>query len=167
MRVFLEPSSDPNRQQIDELYVDNSDMMLVDYKHPKITSSLYYAEFTATLTPEESGNYDFSLAVAGTAKLYIDDEIIIDNETKQTAGPSFFGLGTVEEVGSRILEAGRSYNIMVKFGTYPTSMVKKSGGLEVRLLIQFISWILANQVSVWRWWLQNRGLSEDGSKNRD
>ncbi|KAI0421658.1 glycosyl hydrolase family 3 C-terminal domain-containing protein [Xylaria grammica] len=39
---------------------------------------------------EETAEYEFSISVAGTAKLFIDGKLVIDNETKQRLGGSFF-----------------------------------------------------------------------------
>lgn len=127
LKVFLEPSSDPNRKQIDEILTEQGEMFLVDYKHPKIKSNLFYVDVEGTFTPEESGEYEFSLAVAGTGKLYVDGKEVVDNETSQTAGDSFFGAGTGEVFGSIHLEAGKSYDIVTKFATLPTMKIRTRG----------------------------------------
>ncbi|KAK9342520.1 glycoside hydrolase superfamily [Lipomyces starkeyi] len=46
-------------------------------------------------------------------RLFLDGELIVDNKTKQRQGTSFFGIGTPEERGSKYLEAGRPYRILV------------------------------------------------------
>ena len=127
MKVFLEPPSNSKRKQVDEVYVDSSDILLVDYQHPEIQSALYYINMEGSLTPDESGDYVFGLAVAGTGKLYIDEKLVVDNETKQTAGDSFFGAGTIEERGSTHLEAKKTYKVLVQYGTAPTMTVHVSG----------------------------------------
>ena len=141
MKVFLDPPTKPQRQQIDEVYVKNSDILLVDYKHPKLPEDmLYYVSLVGSFTPEDTTEYEFSLSVAGTGKVYVDGEMIVDNETKQTPGDSFFGAGTIDETGRMKLEKGKTYALQVDFGTLPTMTFRTpgttgfgAGGLRVGL----------------------------------
>lgn len=127
MRVFLDPPSERDRKHIDEVYVSNSDILLVDYKHPLIKTSLYWVELDGTFTPSETCEYEFSLAVAGTGKIFVDGECVVDNETKQRPGDSFFGAGTAEEIGTLKLNQGETYNIHITFGTFPTMRFNTHG----------------------------------------
>ncbi|KIW55728.1 hypothetical protein, variant [Exophiala xenobiotica] len=127
MRVFLDPPSERDRKPIDEVYVSNSDILLVDYKHPLIKTSLYWVELDGTFTPSETCEYEFSLAVAGTGKIFVDGECVVDNETKQRPGDSFFGAGTAEEIGTLKLNQGETYNIHITFGTFPTMRFNTHG----------------------------------------
>ncbi|EXJ69068.1 beta-glucosidase [Cladophialophora psammophila CBS 110553] len=140
MRVFLEPPSVTNRRAVDEIFVNKSDILLVDYKHPLIKSSLYWLELDGTFTPEETTDYDFSLCCAGTGKVFVDGECVVDNETHQRPGNSFFGAGTAEEIGTLKLDKGATYDIKVSFGTLPTMTFSSpgttgfgAGGLRVGL----------------------------------
>jgi len=120
-KVFLEPPSiATKRKPIDTFTVKTSDIFLADYKHQLIESNLYYIDLDATFTPEETAEYEFSLSVSGTAKLYVAGQCVVDNATKQRAGDSFFGSGTVEETGSIVLQKGEKYPIHISFGTLPT-----------------------------------------------
>ena len=127
MRVYLDPPSCRDREVIDEIRVGNSDILLVDYKHPRISGNLYYCELAALFTPSEPGPYEFSLTVAGTGKLFIDDTVVVDNETNQVPGDSFFGFGTREQIGSMDMQADRTYKIVVQFGTAPTRNYNVTG----------------------------------------
>jgi beta-glucosidase len=127
MKVFLEPPTNKNREMIDSLYVNTADIFLADYKHPKIESNLFYLELDGTLTPTETAEYEFSLSVSGTGKIFVDGKCIVDNETVQTPGDSFFGSGTIEEIGSIKLMQGKSYNIHIAFGTLPTRTFTVAG----------------------------------------
>lgn len=136
MRVYLDPPSVPDREQIDEIYVKKSDILLADYKNPRIKSILYYAELEGVMTPEETAEYGFSLSVTGTGKIFVDGNLVVDNETHQTPGDSFFGFGTIEETGSIRLQADKSYRILIQYGTSPTMKFQKgaamgAGGLRV------------------------------------
>lgn len=120
MKVFLDSPSNPNREVIDSLYVNTSDIFLADYENPKIKGNLFYLTLDGTFTPEETSEYEFSLSVSGTGKLFVDGQCVVDNETTQTPGDSFFGSGTIEEIGRIKLEKGKTYHIHIAFGTLPT-----------------------------------------------
>lgn len=47
--------------------------------------------------------------------------------TKQTPGDSFFGSGTIEEIGSIKLEAGKTYDVHIEFGSLPTKTYAREG----------------------------------------
>jgi beta-glucosidase len=79
MRVYLEPASEPGRTPVDTVYLDNTEMFLMDYQHPKLTTNTWYTETEGQFTPKESGDYIFSLSVAGTAILYVDGRLVVDN----------------------------------------------------------------------------------------
>ncbi|KAJ5974959.1 hypothetical protein N7481_008666 [Penicillium waksmanii] len=126
-KVFTEPSSNKNRKAVDILHMKSSSAFLMDYKHPEVHSDLYYITIEGVFEPMESGIYDFGLTVAGTGELFIDGDKVVDNKTNQRQGTSFFGIGTPEERGSKYLEANKRYNIMVDYGTAPTSNLKLHG----------------------------------------
>lgn len=128
MKVYLDPPSKKDREQIDEVHTRIADIMLMDYKHPRLPANhLYYLVLEAQFTPDETDTYQFSVSVAGTAKLFIDGKLVVDNETKQVMGDSFFGSGTREEVGEIKLQKGKTYNINVMVGTLPTMSLRLPG----------------------------------------
>ncbi|KAL3432126.1 glycoside hydrolase superfamily [Aspergillus tetrazonus] len=126
-RVYDEPASSSNRELLHELHLVSSQGFLMDYRHPKIKSYLYYVDMEGYFTPEESGIYDFGVVVVGTGKLLVDDEVVVDNTKNQRLGSAFFGNGTVEEKGSKELTAGQKYKITFQFGTAPTSDIDTRG----------------------------------------
>lgn len=120
-RAYNEPPSDANRKMVDELHLIASTGVLMDYKNERIKSLTWYADMEGFFTPEEDGIYDFGVSVAGTGKLLIDDEVVVDNTKNQRKGAGFFGYGTVEEKGSKELKAGQTYKVVFQFGSAPTS----------------------------------------------
>lgn len=50
-----------------------------------------------------------------TIQLWVDDELVIDNWTRQRRGWEFFGCGTLEERGTVQLVAHKSHSIYVEF----------------------------------------------------
>lgn len=97
MTVYLDSPGSPNRNAVDQSHVGRSEVFLMNYKNPHIEGYLYYADLSGTFTPDVTAEYEFSICVAGTVKLFIDGECIIDNASKQIHGDNFFGTGTVEE----------------------------------------------------------------------
>ncbi|KAL4874730.1 glycoside hydrolase superfamily [Aspergillus karnatakaensis] len=126
-RVYDEPATSNKRELLHELHLVQSQGFLMDYRHPKIKSFLYYVDMEGFFTPEEDGIYDFGVVVVGTAKLLVDGELVVDNTKNQRLGSAFFGNGTIEEQGSKELKAGQTYKITLQFGTAPTSDIDTRG----------------------------------------
>ncbi|EED16123.1 beta-glucosidase precursor, putative [Talaromyces stipitatus ATCC 10500] len=121
MAVHLEPSTREKRELLEVIHVSDSVMDFCDYKHKSMGDDyLFYADFRGTLIPEESANYQFSCSVLGTARVFVDDQLLIDNATNQVRGDTFFATGTREEFNTIFLEKGRAYEIYVDFGSIAT-----------------------------------------------
>lgn len=67
------------------------------------------------LTVEEDMLFEFGLAVAGRAKMYVDGKLLIDNWDKQKPGEFFYGQGSIEEKASVPLCAGKPVDIEVVY----------------------------------------------------
>ncbi|KAI0470724.1 beta-glucosidase [Xylariaceae sp. FL0804] len=130
MKVYLESPEVEGREQVDEIELDKTEMHLIDYTNPRITSALWYATLLGTMTAEEDCEFEFGVVVSGTANLYVNDELVVNNSEKQRPGDAFFGSGTAEERATYKLEKGKTYDIRVQFGSAPTS---KLGGGSVLL----------------------------------
>lgn len=128
-KAFTDPAEVGDRQAVDVIHLVNTNMYLVDYYHPKLTEDLYWVEVEGFYTPDEDGDFEFGLTVFGTGKLYIDDELLIDNETVQQSGGSFFNVGTVEETGVKSLTAGKTYKVKVTFASGVTSKLVDADGV--------------------------------------
>lgn len=120
-------ASPTDEKPIDEFNSDSSTLMLFDYKNPGIRDKKFWMDVACDVTPPESGNYEFSLTVVGTALLYVDGELVVDNKTNQIPGEAFFGAGTTEVKSATHLEANKTYHVVVKFSTERTSAV--TGGI--------------------------------------
>ncbi|KAI0596160.1 beta-glucosidase [Biscogniauxia sp. FL1348] len=121
MKVYLEGPEVANREKVDELDVVKSELLLVDYENPKLKSSLWYATLESSLVAEEDATWEFGVVVSGTANLYINDELVINNTDVQRPGDAFFGSATVEEKGTYKFAKGKTYHVKVTFGSAPTS----------------------------------------------
>ncbi|KAK9426911.1 glycoside hydrolase superfamily [Lipomyces doorenjongii] len=109
-------------EPIDQIFLRSTNNFLGDYKHPQLQQP-FYATFDGYFTPLVDGVYDFGIAVAGTAYLYVDDKLLVDNATNQSQGEYFFGMGSVEESNSMQLMAGTTYHLKVLFGSVGTSKI--------------------------------------------
>ncbi|KAI8395769.1 hypothetical protein FOFC_21299 [Fusarium oxysporum] len=134
MRIYTSPPTiQPNnseitdtREAIDVLKLDDSNVVLYDYSNAA-APDVVYATITADLVVENTDTYAFSLTVAGTATLYLDNALIVDNSHSQKRGTSFFGSGSVEQINHVQLVANRVYKLRVEFGSAATSDLNKAG----------------------------------------
>ncbi|KZP04828.1 glycoside hydrolase family 3 protein [Athelia psychrophila] len=59
--------------------------------------------------------FEFGMAVAGRAKLWVDGKLVIDNWTRQRRGEEFFNSGTEQETGIVELKANTKHDIYIEF----------------------------------------------------
>ncbi|EXJ77955.1 hypothetical protein A1O3_09114 [Capronia epimyces CBS 606.96] len=131
MRIYLDPPSQPHRVPVEAFNITDSTCFLNDYKHPAIGTNLFYAEVEGTLVPDADADYLFSLTVNGLARLYVDGEEVVDNETVQRPGESFFGSGSAEEIGRKFLKKDRPAKVLVQFTTAPASKLRRAGATQM------------------------------------
>ncbi|KAG4435734.1 hypothetical protein IFR05_008784 [Cadophora sp. M221] len=129
MKVFNEPPESKERNLIEERLLTDAMIFFIDYSHPRL-EKIWYADAEGIFTPEESGLYDFGVCVQGTARLYIDGKLIVSNVENQRSGPSFLGSGTLEEVGTMEMEAGKQYRVLLQWGCAKTSKLKAEGVVD-------------------------------------
>ncbi|EGW31177.1 beta-glucosidase [Spathaspora passalidarum NRRL Y-27907] len=118
-----------DRELFEEFLLPTSRLFLSDFKSDKLDRNqlLFYADFSGYYIPEESGEYEFGCSCLGTAQIFVNDKLIVDNKTKQVKGDAFFlGLGTREERGSLKLEKGIKYEVRVEFGSSPSYTLNKA-----------------------------------------
>lgn len=127
INFYNSPVSDVGRECLHIEPVSTTGFQFMDFRAPGLDRECFWATLVGDFTPDATGIWDFGLSVFGTANLYLDDELVIDNTSQQTKGTSFFGKGTVEERGSKMLEDGRSYKIRLEFGSANTTTMKTVG----------------------------------------
>lgn len=132
MKFYNDPPDTRDRECIGEEQLKETYFLLADYtKLKRLRRSLFYATVEATLTVEETIEWDFSLAVWGTGQLHIDNELVIDNTKNQKGGDSFFGAGTIDVIGSKRLQKGKTYQVRFEFGSAATSEIKGAGPTDM------------------------------------
>lgn len=121
LTIFDKPRSDPSRKKLDQMNKPETTTIFADYVVPNHKGNVFYGEFEGFFVPQESGSYQFEVIVIGTAKLYVDDKLVVNNAENQKLGDTFFGFGTVPVAGSIDLKAGQKYKISVEYGSALTS----------------------------------------------
>ena len=129
MKVYNEPPGSKQRNLLEERLLTDAMIFFIDYSHPKL-DTIWYADAEGIFTPEETGLYDFGICVQGTARLYIDGNLVVSNVENQRSGPSFLGSGTVEEVGTMEMVAGQQYRVLLQWGCAKTSTLKAEGVVD-------------------------------------
>lgn len=119
-RAYNSPPKAENREVADEIILTKTELLMMDYHCPRLKEELWWADVEGYLTADEDCEFELGLGVYGTANLYVDDKLIIDNSTKQTRGTMFFSCGTVEERGTVSLKKGQKYHIKVEFASSPS-----------------------------------------------
>lgn len=128
MYIYTEPPGVANRKPVDHYEFLNSCGYFFNYEHPdRIDGENWHVDIEGYLTATQSGPYDFGVSVQGTASLYVDNKLIVDNTTNQTFGEGFFRAGTVEVVGTVNLIEGQKYHILVHWaGAHTSELIKNS-----------------------------------------
>ncbi|QGA18987.1 hypothetical protein EYB26_006672 [Talaromyces marneffei] len=128
MHFYNEPPTITDRKLLGTESIASTAFQLMDYNEiPELNRALFWASLVGEFRPDVSGTWDFGLSVFGTANLYIDDELVIDNTSKQTRGTSFFGKGTVQMTGSKLLVKHQKYKLRIEFGSANTTTMETIG----------------------------------------
>ncbi|MDH5738204.1 MAG: glycoside hydrolase family 3 C-terminal domain-containing protein, partial [Gammaproteobacteria bacterium] len=91
----------------------------------------FSARMEASLTPSQTCRWQISLASAGLSRLWIDDELFINNWEDQEPGDIYFSKGSTEVIREVALEAGRDYRLRLDYSTAHSGFV---AGLRVGMM---------------------------------
>ncbi|KIK63846.1 glycoside hydrolase family 3 protein [Collybiopsis luxurians FD-317 M1] len=104
---------------IAEFVLQDTRVKLNDFLPTGLTET-WTLKMTGKLIVDKTASYELGLTVAGRAKLWINNELTIDNWTKQTPGDFFYGQGTIEEKSTVDLKAGKPVDMLIEYtNTYP------------------------------------------------
>lgn len=124
---FFREAPGTGRKPFDVISCSTSKLFLTDYKNEHLPAGdqLYYVDLEGYYEPDETATYEFGCSCLGTAQMFLDDKLIVDNKTHQVKGDAFFlGMGTREERSLVKLEKGKKYKLRVEYGTRPTSSLE-------------------------------------------
>jgi beta-glucosidase len=79
----------------------------------RLRGTVFIYQVNGLLTPSVTGAYEFSLSNTGKAKLYIDDELLIDNTNWTQISGNIMNCGSVECFVTKVLDTGKSYRLRV------------------------------------------------------
>jgi beta-glucosidase len=128
IKLYNDPPEASHRELLEERTLTDSNVLFAGFDRQDL-AHIWHVDAEGIFTAPESGLYDFGLCVYGTARLYIDDELIVDNVENQRSGPSFIGCGTVEETGTKELVAGQQYRIFLRWASANSSTRVKPDGV--------------------------------------
>ncbi|EKM59267.1 glycoside hydrolase family 3 protein [Phanerochaete carnosa HHB-10118-sp] len=78
-------------------------------------NEICWLRFTATFVPDEDGDWEIGMNIAGRGNLFIDDKLVIELSINPKQGDSFFGLGTVDiRTVVKGLKAGTKHRVEVR-----------------------------------------------------
>lgn len=115
--LFDKPVDDNSRIVLERCYLDSTHIMFGDYGFAKYENLDYCADILGYWKCEHTGEYDIGLSVVGSAKIYVNDELILQNETKRGDKIGFFTQGLREKHAIVKAEAEKVYKIFVEFET--------------------------------------------------
>ncbi|KAI0340912.1 glycoside hydrolase family 3 protein [Trametopsis cervina] len=74
-----------------------------------------WLRYTTTFIPDEDGDWDIGLNIAGRGNLFIDNKLVIELSVNPPQGDSFFGLGTIDARAIvPNLNKGQTYHIEIR-----------------------------------------------------
>lgn len=98
----------------------------------ELDAGAFSARFSGTFTAPQDGRFTFSLVSAGKSRLFVEDELLIDNWTHQTQGDAFFGTGSSEVTEQVELAGGQSVALRIE---YTKEGAPGIGGLKVGMML--------------------------------
>ncbi|KAL6936073.1 hypothetical protein ACO0OL_002264 [Hanseniaspora opuntiae] len=111
--------------------VDRSFNKMSDLRDPHIdvNEKLFYCDWEGFYTCQDGdGVYELGCQVAGTALVYLDDKLIIDNKHGQVRGDFAYKAGTIEKTSCIEMKHGQTYKVRVAFGSIRTSELEMVSG---------------------------------------
>ncbi|KAJ7044635.1 glycoside hydrolase family 3 protein [Mycena alexandri] len=77
-----------------------------------------YIRYSAIFTPDESGDWELSVNIAGRGNLFLDNSLLVDLSTNPEPGESWFGFGTADKRAvAKGLEANKAYKLELRINT--------------------------------------------------
>ena len=100
---------------------------------PNLNLEEFSVRWTGVFTPPVSGRYKFSLLSGGLSRLYLDDELLVDNWSGQLPNTEGGGRLPGEKVSECEMTSGKSYNIKAEYSRSNAAMAVIRLGCDVPL----------------------------------
>ncbi|KAJ9114084.1 hypothetical protein QFC22_005904 [Naganishia vaughanmartiniae] len=115
------PFANQGVKPVSSYVVPSTRVRVNDQKPPGITKDQFCFISTGYIVAEEDGDHEFGISVVGRARVFVNDKLVLDNgfENKQTPGDTFYGNGTIEEVGVCALKKNERYKIVLEYSNMP------------------------------------------------
>ncbi|THZ53679.1 hypothetical protein D6C86_09762 [Aureobasidium pullulans] len=84
----------------------------------------YSFRMTSVLTPATDGNHTFSVSSVGGARLFVGDDLVLDNSDWNGIGETFYSFGSPELLSSMSMSVGRSYKVVLEAWSKTNNAVK-------------------------------------------
>ena len=102
-------------------YKDESqDFLLPPIANNLVDQYAYSLRVTFDYEAQESGEHRLGCHAAGLAKLFVDDQLVVDVWDHWQKGRTFFEEGCDEVVASMLFEKGQRYKVVLEFATKET-----------------------------------------------
>ena len=108
------PDTDPAAAPVRTSVASRSRFLWMGARVGAIPTGDLMVRLEADLTPPVTGEWTFSLVSAGTSRLWVDDELVVDNTTSWKPGSEFYGAGNDEVTATVHLEAGTQHRVRVE-----------------------------------------------------
>ncbi|KAJ7780939.1 glycoside hydrolase family 3 protein [Mycena metata] len=77
-----------------------------------------YIRYSTVFTPDESGDWELSVNIAGRGNLFFDNSLLVDLSTNPEPGESWFGFGTADKRAvAKGLQANKAYKLELRINT--------------------------------------------------
>jgi beta-glucosidase len=79
---------------------------------------------TGFFKADETGEHTVGILSAGKSRVFVDDELVVDNWTAPVKGDAFFSNASTEIQASVSMQAGQSYAVRIEYDADPASTFK-------------------------------------------
>lgn len=108
-------------------FAELGEFIWLDMPAPQLKVENLSIRLTGSYRATESGEHVFGLTNAGLAKLYVNDELVVNGHDGWQKGENFFGTANNELRAAKHLEAGQTYEIRIDYRAAET----KADGIDI------------------------------------
>ena len=139
MRLYAKAENmDSSTSTVKHLHLHNSSALISDAVPPSLAGRDWFGLLEGEWVSPYEGEYEFGVIVAGRAKLFLNDLLIVDNWTiPQRRGDAFFGQGTTEVRGSFTVRKGERYRVKCEYSNVAGQPAEDCSGDDAQPIHNF------------------------------